>query len=353
MNHIIINGDFLCRNLTGIERFAFEICTRLDAFVKKNAILILVPANAENVPDFRNIVVVHSQHSCRVFPVWEHVFFTAYVLRQGGIPLDFSNVTPLFRPGVVFIHDIYAKLFPEDFSTFRDRLVRLYACAMYHHAAKHARLLITVSEFSRRQLAETYGIPAERITVINNGWEHFRSVQTDNAVFTRFPCLKPGKYFFTLGSLSRRKNLKWIAMYAEKHPVDTFAVSGKAISGLIPEELATLQTLKNVVLVGYVSDVQVKALMERCRAFIFPSYYEGFGIPPLEALSCGVPVVVSRAASLPELYGNCVHYIDPYNADVCLDDILKQPVEPAEKLLKIYSYDRAARKLYSAIKNML
>ena len=93
--------------------------------------------------------------------------------------------------------------------------------------------------------------------------------------------------------------------------------------------------------------------MERCKAFILPSYYEGFGLTPLEALSAGAPVIVSNAASLPEIYGGAAHYIDPYNNDVDLDALLKEPVEPPQAILEKYSYDKSADEVYDLIADYL
>ena len=81
------------------------------------------------------------------------------------------------------------------------------------------------------------------------------------------------------------------------------------------EEIGDLSQLRNVILLGYVSDEEVKALMQKCKAFVFPSYYEGFGIPPLEALSAGARIIIARSASLPEIYGNAALYIDAYNTE--------------------------------------
>ena len=77
--------------------------------------------------------------------------------------------------------------------------------------------------------------------------------------------------------------------------------------------------------------------MERCRAFILPSYYEGFGLTPLEAQSCGAKVIVSNKASMPEIYGDTAYYIDPFNNDVDLDELLKQPVDKPDEILEKYS----------------
>ena len=91
------------------------------------------------------------------------------------------------------------------------------------------------------------------------------------------------------------------------------------------------------------------ALMSKCKAFIFPSYYEGFGIPPLEALSVGAKIIVSKAACLPEIYGDTAHYIDPNNPDVNLNQLLEQPVESPERILEKYTYDNAAEQLIACL----
>ena len=349
---IVINGDFLCRNLTGVERFAYEVTIRLDKLVPSGKFQIFIPKNAKDVPSLANIQCVVSDVECSFFPAWEHGPFRRYVRRNRATPLDFANVTPWGTKGIVFIHDIYAKLYPEDFSGRRDRLVRRYMCLMYRYATRRAKLLLTVSQFSRNQIAATYRIPAEKIHVVPNGWEHFKAVMADNSILQQFPQLVDKGFYFTLGSLSLRKNLKWIADYAERHPEDTFAISGKMLSGLVPPELERLQTLSNIVLLGYVTDGQVKALMQRCRAFVLPSYYEGFGIPPLEALSCGARIVVAKAASLPEIYGDAAHYIDPDNADVDLEELLAQPVVSPESVLEKYTYDNAARLLHGLLEGL-
>ena len=349
---IVINGDFLCRNLTGIERFAYEVLVRLDKLVPSHQVQLYVPANGKNIPELNAIQTVVSEAECGFFPAWEHGPFRRYVKAQKAIPLDFSNVTPWGTKGIVFIHDIYAKLYPQDFSSRRDWLISKYMCLMYRYACRHAKLLLTVSHFSQNQIAETYKIPPEKIHVVPNGWEHFKAVVADNSIFQQFPRLVDKGFYFTLGSLSRRKNLKWIADYAERHPEATFAISGTMLSGLVPPELERLQTLPNIVLLGYVTDGQVKALMQRCRAFVLPSYYEGFGIPPLEALSCGAKIIVARAASLPEIYGDAAHYIDPDNADVDLEELLAQPVASPETVLETYTYDNAARLLHGLLENL-
>lgn len=348
--NIIINGDFLSRNpRTGVERFAIETCIQLDALVGPGQLLIFAPSNSYGVPNLTNIKIVYSPKAASFYPVWEHIRFLSFVQKHHGMPLDFSNMTPVFCPGIAFIHDIYSVIHPDDFKTFREKLIRFYTHCMYRYTARHAKILITVSDFSRKQIAQTYKVNPESIHVIYNGWDHFKSIKTDSSIFISLPHIQKGNYYFTLGSLSKRKNLKWIAEHATKYPSETFIVSGKALSGLLPDELSVLNTLPNVVLPGYLSDGQIKALYENCKAFVFPSYYEGFGIPPLEALSCGAQIIISNSTCLPEIYGECAHYIDPDNADVNFDELLKEPVRSPDGLLQKYTYENAAQQLFGLI----
>ncbi|MCR5124892.1 MAG: glycosyltransferase family 4 protein [Treponema sp.] len=349
---ILINGNFLCRNLTGIERFAWETCRRLDELVKsEDDIAIYVPKNAKVMPEFRNIRIIKAEEEIKSFPKWDLMIFRWACKKFLATGLNFSNTAPLGKMcGFAFIHDIYAHDFPEDFKSKKEKLIRLYSKINYRNICKNAKKILTVSEFSKKQIQKAYGVKDERIEVIPNGWEHFRKVAEDNEIFNRFPELEEGKFYFTLGSLQKRKNLKWIAKYASAHKNERFAISGKVISGLESEEISELKNLNNVTLLGYVSDEEVKALMKKCKAFVFPSYYEGFGIPPLEALSAGAKIIVASAASLPEIYGDAAAYIQPDDTNCELEEKLAETkAENAEKVLGKFTYENAAKKLYGIL----
>ncbi|GHV89651.1 group 1 glycosyl transferase [Spirochaetia bacterium] len=348
---IIINGDFLCNNLTGIERLAYEITARLDRISQKNEIGIVIPLNAKVKPEYKNIKTIFYDKAIKSFPKWQQFIFPRILKKHHAIPLDFGNSCPLFRPGITFLHDIYCKLFPEDFTTRREKLERRYFCLMYRIIALRAKKIATVSHFTRAQIISNYHVKPRKISVIYSSYDHFKTVKSDTSIYDQFSILsKP--FYFSLGSLSRRKNIKWIIEYALKHPDSTFAISGVSLPTVRVNELDNAPVPANIVLLGYLDDSKVKALMERCKAFILPSYYEGFGLTPLEALCCGAKIIVANAASLPEIYGNTAHYIDPYDINTDLDELLKQPVEPPDEILKKYSYDTSARQVYELIKEL-
>jgi len=344
---VVINGEFFCNRVNGIERVAYEITKHLDEISNKDEIGIIISKDAKNVPPFRNLKVINYEKDIVSIPKWQQFILPGILRKMKAISLDFGNTCSLFYPGISFLHDIYCELFPDDFKTKRERHERFYFRILNRIIAYRAKKIITVSNFSRNQIAKTYHIKREKIAVIYNGWNHFGHIKSDYSVFDDFPVLsKP--FYFSLGSLSKRKNIKWIVEYASKNPSSLFVISGSSLNTVKVDELSG-SIPSNIILPGYLDDGKVKALMTRCKAFIHPAYYEGFGLTPLEALSCGAQIIISNSASLPEIYGNTAHYIDPFDTSVDLDELLKQPVDPPDEILKKYSYETSARQVYNLL----
>lgn len=328
--------------MTGMERFAYELIRELDKTARSAALdmRLVVPTNARNVPELHNIRVV--RYGKARGSLWEQIFMTAYCLRHNAMSLSLRPIMPLLKPGIVCIHDVSYKTNPSFFATPYSRLARWWV--LYHFwAAKHfSPIVFTVSEWSKREIMDEYGIEGERIVVLGNGWEHFKRVKADETLAARHPEWIQRPFFFSLGSLAPNKNIKWIVDVARRHRQYNFLIGGNASLRAYGTDYREEQ-YANVKFIGYLSDEEVKYLMSRCKAFLFPSFYEGFGLPPLEALSVGAPIVVSNASCLPEIYGDSAHYIDPYDTNVDLDRLLEEPVSPANKLLEKYSFARYAR----------
>lgn len=350
---IAINGESWCRPVTGIERLAFDTVKEMDNLVEMGKMELVVPKNAKNVPELKNIKIVSLDKDAVFFPKWTQIYFQRYVIKNHRLSLDFSNTCPYFSPGIEYIHDIYSYLHPEDFSSKRDKLIKIYSNAMFLRIAKKAKKIITVSEYTKKTIVDTFGTKPEKIAVVYSGIGEILNIKNDDAIFEKFPRLKSEEFYFTLGSLSVRKNLKWIASHAQKFPNELFAISGKPIPSVVSSELEILNHLPNVVMTGYLSDGEVKALMSKCKAFVLPSYFEGFGLPPLEALSCGSKIIVSNVTSLPEIYGSTAYYIDPDDPNVDFDDLLSKTVTPPDALLKKLTLKKSAERLYEAIKEFL
>lgn len=351
MKKVFINGEAFCKPITGVIRVAIDIINELDTMVtKEDGFVLVVPQNTKYLPELKNIEIKVLNYELKRFYLWEQIPFQKAVRKEKALSLDFSNTCPLLSPGVEYLHDIYCKLYPNDYHGLKEKLIMLYNIVNYKRIIKKAKAIIAVSEYTKKTIIDTYHVDGERIKVIYNGLSpYYLNLEPDYSILQKHPELKEKEFYFTLGTLAIRKNLKWIVDHAELYPNETFAISGSALTNLVPPELAKIKTLKNVIFLGYLSDAEVKAIMTRCKAFIFPSFFEGFGIPPLEALSCGAPIIISDRTCLPEIYGNTAHYINPDDCTTDLEKLLNEPVENPVPLLERFTIHNSAKQLLDVI----
>lgn len=344
MSRIAFNGYLFAQRQTGTMRYAREILMELDCLAKQDEYSLVVPEYAEHVPELKNIDVV--RYGSIKGSLWEQVDYPKYLKKTCQEGFGFNNTFPIFRPGMLVIYDIAYKLYPKFGVSLHGKISNLYHRLIFLIAAKSKFPIVTDSYFSKYQLIDFYHISPERITVIGSAWQHFERVSEDIEIITKLG-LSHGNFYFTLGSLSVMKNTNWVIEVAKKNPSEIFVISGgKALAGQ-----NSIAATSNVIFTGYISDEQIKTLMRNCKAFIYPSIYDGFGLPPLEALSQGAQVICSNAACLPEVYGNSVHYIDPYDTDVDLETILAQPIDTAEAVLSKYSWKKSAKRMHSLLES--
>lgn len=168
-----------------------------------------------------------------------------------------------------------------------------------------------------------------------------KGVTPDESIFEKMPGVQKGEYYYALGSLAKHKNFKWIREVARRNPDKTFVVAGGKDLRAFGDDNEAKDT-HNVFYPGYVSDAENAALMQHCKLFLHPAVFEGFGIPPLEALALGAPIALANATCLPELYGDTARYFDPYDYDVDLDALAAQPVAAPDAVLQKYSWDKTA-----------
>ena len=135
----------------------------------------------------------------------------------------------------------------------------------------------------------------------------------------------------------------------KRNPNAVFAVSG-AVNSKVFGDNFDFEVPKNLKFLGYVSDEEAKTLMRDCKAFLFPTFYEGFGIPPLEAMSVGAKAVVSDASCMREIFEDSVYYVDPNNADVDFEQLLSEKVSDPQKILDKFSWQKSAEKFMEILK---
>lgn len=343
----VINGKFLAERMQGIVRYAREITKALDRSLDGDVeVSLLAPVDAQDIPELKNIKVeIIGKHTGMI---WEQTDLRQYLKKhKDAACINFCNICPLFvQPGITTIHDIMYKVNPQDYKTFRNKISRCWHMFQYWYVTRHEKVITTVSRFSKGEIEKYYPHAKGKITVIPNGWQHVLEYQESPDWQERYPFLRPKEYYFSLSTLSRNKNGKWIIENAKHNPDCVYAIAGKYY------ETDKFEIPENVHMLGFISDEDACALIKNCRAFIHPSLYEGFGLPPLEALALGAEVISSNVTSLPEVLGNSVHYIDPLNWRVNIGETLDQEVESRDKTISRFSWEKSAHGLLSVLKNL-
>lgn len=349
----IIDGRFLYGQVLGVQRYAREITDQLDKMIKDKPydVEIAVPqidseGTSAEINSYKtkydNIkIVILKGVSGRK---WEQLTFQHYVNRQKAKPVYLCNeVSLLMKNGIVTVHDIAFKTHPGFFTEPGDWHEILFRKLMYLKAFKKADAIMTVSQYSKREILDNYSLKNTDIVVAGNGWQHFNIDNVDEIIFDRYASrIKRGRYYFYLASLAPNKNLKWILENAKMHPEVTYVIAGRSLG-----DRSGIEKLPNVVLIGYAKDAEARALMKYCKAFVFPSTYEGFGIPPMEALCMGARIILGDIPVLHEIYGESALYINCNDADVNLDELLdksdaKKEKEAAVKVLDTHSWKKSA-----------
>ena len=192
---------------------------------------------------------------------------------------------------------------------------------------------------------EFYKVEESKIKVIPCAWNHFADIIPNFKIIEKYNLQKNG-YYFSLGSNYAHKNFKWLLNAAKKNPMEKFVISGTNKLSTSANDIYG-NDLDNVIYTGYISDGEIKALMMNCKVFIQPSLYEGFGMPPMEAMSVGAKAIVSNTSCLPEIYGNSVFYIDPTDyGNIDFDKIFRQKISSTNDFLEKYSWDKSAALLW-------
>jgi glycosyltransferase involved in cell wall biosynthesis len=305
---LYINGRFLGQRLTGVQRYALETLLALDEELSKagtarsfDAVVLAPPGTP--APALRSLAF-RCQGPFRG-QLWEQL--TLPVLTRGGFLLGFCPTGPLLKNAqVVTIHDAAVYRVPESYG----RLFRSWYKFLLPRLARQSALVMTVSEFAKSELIATLDVTAERVRVSGEGWQHLERIAPQVSVLEKHG-LKPGGYVLSVSSLAPHKNFRVIARALE-HLKDCGLTV--VVAGAVDERVfdgSTEAALQSLELVGYVSDQELRALYEHAAMFVHPSYYEGFGIPPLEAMASGCPVLASNAGALPEVCGDAALYFHP------------------------------------------
>lgn len=278
-----------------------------------------------------------------------------------------SHVLPLFRPNysVITIHDTAFKYLRRSYSLHQY----LYLNWSTKYAVKHAGKIIVPSEATKEDLIKLFNCPLDKIEVIYHGYKAPKKINVKEVPEylksfgfsfgeNRFP------YIFFVGRLESKKNLSNLIeafkIFSESKPEFRLILAGKRGVGWdeIFRTVKKLDLIDKIIMPGYIDEIEKAYLYENCSLFAFPSLYEGFGLPLLEAFSYGKPVLTSHVSCLPEIAKDAAIYVDPFDpADIArglekvIDDeaYAKKLIEAGEKRLKHFSWEDSVKKTFKVL----
>jgi glycosyltransferase involved in cell wall biosynthesis len=308
---LAVNGRFLGQSTTGVQRYAFELLQALDGLLQRGSIprvpvTVFTPAGTSTLPEYSFLQV--RRHGRLDGHLWEQ-FELAAAARGSLLFTPCGGAPVVHRDHVITIHDAAPFVTPQAYTA----MYRSYYKPLQTLLARTARHILTVSEFSRRELARSLHVRPEKIKAIHESGEHILRSPRSRDIVAKHG-LVPGNYVLAVGSMNPNKNLRGLMRAASLLRDDRIQVA--IVGGMNSRIFSEAENVSDsLVPLGVVSDAELRALYESAGCFVFPSFYEGFGLPPLEALTLGCPVVASRAAALPEVLGDAAVYCDPASAE--------------------------------------
>jgi glycosyltransferase involved in cell wall biosynthesis len=302
---ILVNARSLTASLTGVQRYTDELCKRLDGRIER-----VSPGRPLHGP---------------MGHLWEQLFLPK--LAAGRVLWSPANAGPVcLERQVVTFHDIAVLDHPEWFG---KRFAAWYRW-LVPRLARRVKRIVAVSEFTKNRLVQSLGVDASKIAVIPNGVdERFR--QANRVEFREVSCglaLPPSPYVLSVGSLEPRKNVArlleaWSRCVDQVPSTVWLVISGIKGPSQVFRNTPTMSLPRRVHLTGFVPETELPSLYRGALTLVYPSVYEGFGLPALEAMASGVPPIVGDNTSLPEIVCDAGIRVDPYNVNAIADAIIR------------------------------
>lgn len=328
--HVAFNATSLLSPLTGIGQYSRQLALGLTshsnidadffygAMWSKNVRGAPLPGPAGLVPWLRK----HVPFSYELRRLIQNNRFAQHAKKQAFDLYHEPNILPLpFQgPTVITVHDLSWIRYPQAHPPERVRAMDRH----FQPGLGRASLILTDSEFVKRELMDVFGVKAERIRPVLLGVEalfHPRSADETRAVLDAHG-LVHGQYLLAVGTLEPRKNLA-VALRAfmqltpalrRRFPLVLVGMKGWHTSAL-EQQIAPLVAAGEIRQLGYLPREDLATVIAGATTLIYPSIYEGFGLPPLEAMACGVPVITSNVSSIPEVVGDTGLMLDPQDVD--------------------------------------
>ncbi len=372
--NIVVNTRLLLQGkLEGIGWFASETLKRITrdhpehtfyfvfdrpfdtGFVFSDNVIPMVTG-----PQARHPVLFYLWFECSIPRILQKVKADVFISPDGYLSLAAKI------PQVAVIHDLNFEHFPQDLPWI---ITKYYQYFFPRFAAKAIRIA-TVSEFSKKDIQQKYNIEESKIDVVYNGVnEMFHTISSSEKMAIKEKYSGSCDYFIFIGALLPRKNLKNLFLAFELFKKHSGLQHKLLIVGArkwwtreLENIFTGLEYKDDIVFTGRLGEGDLNAILGGATALTYVSYFEGFGIPILEAFRCGVPVITSDVTSMPEVAGNAALLTDPFNPQSIADAMQRTASDPqlcealiqkGHSKLKEYSWDRSAKLLWNCIEKAM
>ena len=340
---ILINAYQMTEEITGTDRCAFNVLRHLQNLDAHNEYIVVCRENSTYIPPViraPNVTVRYAGdwRKSRALRIASrgYSFLRRLLIERPDLHFSFHNLSAPFIkscPTVVTNLDIIPLVFPDLY--FEDRAHKYRSLMRIKRAVRVADRFISISEFSRDELVRRFGIDPARVTVVYLGIEE-KFVRTDEDHLLKMLRKQyglPRRYILTVGSTEPRKNVVAAVRAYSKLPrafreeVGLVVIGrpwrGRTTSSLLASLSLAEGEASRLVFPGYVEDDDLPGLYSAAEVFLYHSLYEGFGLPPLEAMACGTPVICSNTTSLPEVIGDGGVLVDPEDPDAIATEVAR------------------------------
>ena len=355
--------DRLNRPRTGIENYTYNLINKFAKISDKEKIFLINYEENNIFPNLNKIIIKNPLKNITKKSYYFWHLYLQFKLNKKDFKLDIIHSpenAALFiklrhQKKIITVHDIIPYLFPESYTPITLLRYKL----LFPRTLRTADKIIADSNSTKRDLMSYFNVPEEKIRVILLAAdEKFKPLNNGETDEIRQKYNLDFPFIFYVG-LGLRKNIQTLIKAFHKLKKDPGTKQKLVIAGekegnykAIFETIDKLNLQKDVIFTGYVLDEDLSALYNAADLFVYPSLYEGFGLPPLEAMACGTPVITSNTSSLPEVVGDAGIMVDPYDVDRLADamhkvlsndglreDMIKKGLERAE----MFSWEKTAR----------
>jgi glycosyltransferase involved in cell wall biosynthesis len=371
---IAVNTRLLLHNrLEGIGRFSFEILSRLAAQHPEHEFIYLFDRNFHpdfiTSPNITPVVIAPQARHPLLWKIWFNYAVPRAIAKHKAelfLSSDGFLSERLLIPQVAVIHDLNFEVYPEDLRPSHSRYYRKY----FPRFAKIADRLATVSEFSKNDIARRYGISADKIDVVYNAAaSSFKPALASQIIDFKKKHTGGNAYFLFVGAMHPRKNIERLLL-AFNHLKNDQPGSYKLVlagnkywwNEKIRTTFKNLQYQNDVIFTGRVSNEELNTALSGAIALTFVPYFEGFGIPILEAFACQCPVITSNVSAMPEIAADAALLADPFSVEsiaaamarlLTEKDLREQLIATGTERLKDFNWDKSANALWKTIEHCI